>query len=173
LKDIIVLTWKKNTDNFIKLASSTQNPATMIGNWFRYYKYNDAAIQQAMGFEQTYFTIAITSFDGTHFSGRVKDDTNTGGMKETGTITGYIKNGKVAFKKFMPKRSEIIDLAGTRRLSDKMHPTLYYSGSFAFDNNQVDGNWQFSYTVGFLFGFISIPYRPGLGTFSMHIMDKA
>lgn len=144
----------------------------MIGNWLGFYQYNRQDIQKIIGFEKTGFTIVIDFFDGEHFKGTVQDDVNTGGMKEMGIIIGSVDNNKVIFKKLMPKRDFIIDDKGSRQITDKKHPTLYYSGTFSMDKNQISGQWKFGYTIGLLWGFIPIPFRPAKGIWNMKLENK-
>ncbi|MES2543980.1 MAG: hypothetical protein V4548_03780 [Bacteroidota bacterium] len=143
----------------------------MIGTWKGYYKYDNERIQKAIGFDKTNFTITIDSFDGINFQGKVNDDLTTGGMKETGDIYGKFKDGEISFKKLMPKASLIMDLEGTRKNPNKKHKPLYYCGTFSKDKNEFNGSWKFKYTIGFLFGIIPIPYRPGNGTWQMKLKN--
>jgi len=56
----------------------------MTGTWLGYYKYDNLKIQKAFGFEKTFFTINIVSFDKKNFTRTVIDDTKSGGMEGTG-----------------------------------------------------------------------------------------
>ena len=138
----------------------------MTGTWLGYYKYGNEKLQKAYGFDKTYFTITINSFDKGFFQGVVVDDIKSGGMEGTGEIIGQIEDDRISFKKFMPKKS-LIYLNGEKRYLDKKHPALYYTGTFSKDKKEICGEWKFKITLGFLFGFIPIPYRPGKGTWSM------
>lgn len=138
----------------------------MKGTWTGYYRYNSKLTRKNTGFEKTGFTIHIETFDGTGFEGIVNDDVSTGGMKETGKIIGYVKNDTVHFRKLMP-RSRMINPDGTRSEFDKKHKVLYYTGVLSKDKTAISGKWKFKNTIGFLFGFIPIPYSPGCGTWSM------
>ncbi len=152
---------------------STLKCKFMIGNWLGFYRYNNKHIQKIKGFDKTYFSLTINSFDGNNFKGTVTDDTSTGGMEGTGEVIGNIENEKIFFRKFMHKKTFIIDTKGTRKISDVPHPTLYYSGTFTPDKMEINGDWKFNYTIGFLFGFIPIPYRPAKGTWNIHLVkDK-
>ena len=133
-----------------------------------YYKYDNEHLQKAMGFDKTNFTITIQSFDGKNFKGIVNDDIASGGMKETGEIIGMIEDEKVSFQKFMPRES-LLYPTGERKTSDKKHPTLYYSGILSNDKKEITGQWKFKIRIGFLFGFIPIPYGSGKGTWTMRL----
>jgi hypothetical protein len=138
----------------------------MTGTWKGYYKYDNKILQKASGFDKTFFTIIVKSSDESSFEGNVIDDINTGGMQGTGDIIGKIDGEKITFKKLMPRKSTI-DLKGQKNDSDGIHPTIYYSGIFSENRREINGEWKFKITIGFLFGFIPIPYRPGKGTWSM------
>jgi hypothetical protein len=71
----------------------------MIGNWKGSYKYGNEKVQKIIGHNETEFEIVIDKFDGESFSGNVKDDEATGGMKETGLIVGRIENDTIYFEK--------------------------------------------------------------------------
>ena len=43
----------------------------MTGTWIGYYKYDNEQLQKASGFDKTYFTITIKSFDEKNFKGIV------------------------------------------------------------------------------------------------------
>jgi hypothetical protein len=138
----------------------------MTGTWLGYYKYDNKHLQKASGFDKTCFTIIINAFDEKYFKGIVTDDVKSGGMEGTGRIIGEIEGEKISFRKLMPKRSTMYP-NGERKYSDKEHPTLYYTGTFSKDKREINGEWKFKITIGLLFGFIPIPYRPGKGTWSM------
>ena len=138
----------------------------MTGTWLGYYKYDNEKLQKAYGVDKTYFTITINSFDKGFFQGIVVDDIKSGGMDGIGEIIGQIEDDKISFKKFMPKKS-LIYLNGEKKYLDKKHPALYYTGTFSKDKKEISGEWKFKITLGFLFGFIPIPYRPGKGTWNM------
>ena len=139
----------------------------MRGIWKGYYTYNNQRIQKAGGYEKTNLTITIDSFDGKIFKGTVQDDVSTGGMEEVGLIEGHVEESKVFLKKRMPKHRQIVDKKGTRKISDEKHPTLFYSGHLSGKNTSGSGKWKFEITIGFLFGFIPIPFRPASGTWNM------
>ena len=138
----------------------------MTGTWVGYYKYGNENLQKANGFDKTNFTITIKSFDGKNFQGIVVDDIKSGGMEGIGKVMGQIEDEHIFFKKFMPKKS-IICFNGEKKNSDKKHPVLYYTGVFSKDIKEISGEWKFKFTIGFLFGFIPFPYRPGKGTWRM------
>lgn len=143
----------------------------MIGTWIDFYKFDNEESQKAMGSEKTYFTITINSFDNANSKGTVVDDINTGGMEGTGEITGEIEGDKIAFKKFMP-RENIILPNNERRYTNRKHPTLYYKGVFSKDKKEINGTWKFKRQIGFLFGFIPVPYNPGSGKWSMTLQEQ-
>ena len=138
----------------------------MTGTWIGYYKYDNEQLQKASGFDKTYFTITIKSFDEKNFKGIVIEDIKSGGMKGTGEIIGVIDGEMISFKKFMPKKS-LIYPNGEYKSLDKKHPTLYYTGRFSNEKREINGEWKFKITISLLFGFIPIPYRPGKGAWSM------
>lgn len=138
----------------------------MKGTWKGSYRFDNAAVQKAVGFKQTSFTINVDSFDGKHFQGTVQDDVQTGGMEEEGIIEGMIENGEIRFQKRMP-RQRLIDLQGKHSSTDKKHPVLYYSGSIDEATAEIRGVWKFRYKLGFLFWIIPVPYRPAKGTWRM------
>jgi hypothetical protein len=142
----------------------------MLGNWNGYYKFENQRIQKAMGFEKTNFEIIIEKFDGINFDGIVNDDIKTGGMKETGKVTGKIVNNKVSFKKLMPINTQI-DLKGERKDLERKHPTLYYFGTLSENKAEIIGTWKFKRKIGFLFGIIPIFFRPGNGSWKMSLHD--
>ncbi|KRB54572.1 hypothetical protein [Flavobacterium sp. Root186] len=138
----------------------------MIENWKGYYKFDNEKIQNAMGFEKTFFTIVIESSEGINFQGKVNDDVSTGGMQETGIVIGKVNKNTIQFKKLMPK-NVIIHENGYRETVDKKHPTLYYRGTFSEDKTEISGEWFFKRKIVFLFGVVPILFRPGKGTWSM------
>ncbi|SNR82954.1 hypothetical protein [Flavobacterium sp. ov086] len=140
----------------------------MLGNWGGYYKFENERIQKAMGFEKTNFDITIEQFDGINFNGIVNDDIKTGGMKETGRVTGKIIKNKVSFIKQMPKRIQI-NPNGERISLEGKHPTLYYSGTLSDNKTEIIGTWKFKRKIAFLFGIIPILYRPGNGSWKMEL----
>ena len=140
----------------------------MIGTWTGYYKYNKEAAQKAMGFDRTFFTIVIHSFDGKKFEGTVTDDTATGGMEGQGIISGEIDNRNVSFRKFMPKQTYVLK-DGSRKVFDSKHPAIYYSGTVSDNGNNMRGHWKIKAQVLLVFGFIPFPFKPQHGTWSMHL----
>jgi hypothetical protein len=141
----------------------------MIGNWKGSYKYGNEKVQKIIGYNETEFEIVIDKFDGENFSGKVKDDEATGGMKETGLIEGRIKNNTIYFEKLMPKNYQITNLKGDRKHTEKRHPKIYYFGKQSKDRNKFEGNWRFKKRLGFLFYVIPIIYSPGKGTWEMEL----
>jgi hypothetical protein len=139
----------------------------MIGTWKGKYRYDKEVIQKIVGFEETLFTIVINTFDGTYFEGVVNDDIDTGGMKDTGRVIGKIYGKKITFKKLMPRNYQIVDEIELRTISDKVHPTLFYSGKFNKEKMEMTGRWKFGIKIYYIFGLIPFPYRPGTGTWTM------
>ncbi|MBL7731280.1 MAG: hypothetical protein JNM88_08890 [Chitinophagaceae bacterium] len=140
----------------------------MTGTWFGYYQFDDINYHNASGYEKTYFTISINSFDGKHFKGIVNDDVKSGGMEGAGEIVGKISGENICFKKFMP-REAILYPNGELQYSDRKHPTLYYTGIISKDKKEISGVWKFKIRIGFIFGFIPVSQRPGKGTWSMSL----
>lgn len=138
----------------------------MIGTWLGYYKFDSPRAQKIRSHDQTNFTLTVHTFDGRNFKGAVKDDVNSGGMKETGQIIGEVDGMNISFRKLMPVRVFIYP-DGERKSENKKHPTLYYTGTFSDDKKEVKGLWKFKLHLVFIFGFIPIIYRPGKGTWSM------
>lgn len=138
----------------------------MTGTWKGYYRYNTEWVREKSGFDRTVFTIEIAEFDGKNFSGTVNDDTNTGGMPETGKITGVINGNSISFQKFMPVHSVIHPELGHLKIPHEKHPTLYYEGK-SDDKNKYTGNWKFKIKIGFILGILPVPYRPAKGTWAM------
>jgi hypothetical protein len=89
-------------------------------------------------------------------------------MKEIGVIVGEIVNSKVTFEKSMPKNS-IVNTKGERRLLDKKHPKIYYSGTLSENKTEIIGTWKFKKKLGFLLGTIPIIYRPANGSWKMNL----
>lgn len=92
----------------------------MVGNWKGHYKFENERIQKAIGFEKTDFEIIIEKCDGINFNGIVNDDIKTGGMKETGEITGKIAKNKISFKKMMPTRHQINSKGERKNIEGKI-----------------------------------------------------
>ena len=140
----------------------------MIGSWKGYYKFDNERTQKVIGFEKTYFTIEIESYEGVNFQGKVNDDVSTGGMEETGDVIGKVYNNKIQFKKLMPKNCQIYE-NGDRETTDQKHPTLYYEGTFSNDKTEIRGKWFFKRKIVFLYGIVPIIFHQGKGTWSMKL----
>ena len=67
----------------------------MTGTWVGYYKFDDENHQKASGFDKTFFTITINSFDKNVFTGIVIDDTESGGMEGKGEVIGEVKDENI------------------------------------------------------------------------------
>lgn len=144
----------------------------MLGNWKGSYKYGNEKIQKIIGYSETEFEIIIDKFDGKNFSGKVIDDEETGGMKETGEIIGRIENNKIFFEKLMPKNYQI-NVNGERKRTEEKHPKIYYSGKLSENGNKFEGNWKFNKRLVFLFYIFPIIYRPGKGTWKMELKKNS
>lgn len=138
----------------------------MKDTWQGSYKFDDVRMQKMIGFEQTNYTIIVDAFNN-KFEGTVNDDLSTGGMEGTGKIVGSLKGTKISFKKFMPYAVNYTDWEGTKEQTNKKHSTLYYSGNLSANGQKASGTWTFGYKIGFLFGFIPLPYTSGKGTWQM------
>ncbi len=143
----------------------------MLGNWKGFYQYRNENIQKIVGYDKTDFDLYIDKFDGVNFSGKVKDDEKSGGMKESGEIVGKILKNKISFEKSMPVNSQIINKKGDRKISNKKHPTIYYFGTLSEDKTEIIGNWEFRRKLGFLLGFFPVIFRPGKGTWKMNLKN--
>jgi len=139
----------------------------MVGTWKGHYKYHNQKARQITGFDQTNFTILIHSFDGKHFRGTVTDDLNSGGMEGEGQITGEMNNIKISFRKLMPRRTVLFK--DGKKVLDRKHPTLYYTGTISQDKKKVVGNWKIKWQIFFLFGIIPFPFKPTTGTWEMNL----
>ncbi|MCA0399084.1 MAG: hypothetical protein LCH51_16930 [Bacteroidetes bacterium] len=140
----------------------------MKGTWIGSYKYDEGEAQKAIGFEKTYFTIIIHTFNGKEFEGSVTDDKESGGMEGEGKIVGEIKNNTVSFQKQMPIATFAFK-NGSRKIMDRRHPALYYSGTISQDGKEMKGIWKFRTQIAFLFGIIPFPYIPHKGTWNMKL----
>jgi hypothetical protein len=143
----------------------------MRGTWQGYYTYNNPKMRKHVGFEKTYFTIEIHSFDGITFGGNVTEDLANGGMPGTGYVIGTLNNLSLTFQKLMPMYSAIVIKNGARRKEDKQHNTLYYKGILSADGKTASGTWKFKRVIILVFGFIPVPYNPGSGTWSMQLAE--
>lgn len=140
----------------------------MKGTWIGFYKYDKESAQKTIGFEKTPFTMIIHTFDGKEFEGFVTDDIENGGMEGEGKIVGHILNNAVAFQKHMPKAT-IAFRDGSRKIMNRKHPTIYYSGTISQDGKEMTGNWKFKTQIAFLFGIIPFPYNPNRGSWAMRL----
>lgn len=138
----------------------------MIGIYRGYYRYSSKKVQKAIGFEKTDFIIKVTFFDGETFSGTVKDDVETGGMKEEGFLKGKIIKNQISFEKYMPKHYELNIFTNGHKIKDDIHPTIFYSGS-ALDENCFSGQWKIRRNYKFLLGLFSVALNLGTGTWRM------
>ncbi|MBL7733147.1 MAG: hypothetical protein JNM88_18390 [Chitinophagaceae bacterium] len=140
----------------------------MKGTWIGFYKYDRERAQKTIGFEKTFFTLIIHAFDGKKFEGSVTDDTESGGMEGEGKIAGQIINNTVTFQKHMP-RATFLFKDGSRKITNRKHPTIYYSGTLSQDGREISGSWKIKTQIAFLFGIIPFPYNPHGGCWSMKL----
>lgn len=138
----------------------------MTGTWKGYYQYNNKRAQKSIGFDKTNFIVTITSFDGRQFEGIVVDDGQSGGMEGEGQIFGKIENNSVSFEKLMPHTTYVFR-DGKRKVLDKKHPTLHYSGTISENKMHMEGLWKFNWHTVMLFGIIPFPFKGSSGTWSM------
>jgi hypothetical protein len=140
----------------------------MIGKWIGWYEYDDVRAQLLTAAFKSGYIIIIESFDGHAFAGSVKDDPKTSPMHDEGKVEGRVDGSKIYFKKLMPKTHEL-DSRGNFKIANKPHPAIYYEGTIDKSQMTAKGNWFFKKTIGFMFGFIPIPFRPGKGTWEMKL----
>ena len=140
------------------------------GLWVGYYKFDNAALQKATGFEQTDFEVTIQTINKNSFVGIVKDNVETGGTEGVGEIKGNVIGERVEFVKQMPVMTLIVDQKGTRKTFNKKHRPIYYSGIFSADKKTISGNWKFKF--GFIWlGLLPIPITPTKGTWEMKLIE--
>ena len=114
--------------------------------------------------QETKFTIIITDYDGTSFTGTVTDDVENGGTKGEGTIKGSIKNGKIEFIKQMPVMT-LGTQDGKRIEVPKKHRPVNYSGTLI--GNVFEGDWKIK--RGMIFNKFVIAF--GIGTTGIWKME--
>ncbi len=117
----------------------------MLGKWTGTYKYLSQRLPEKVRNNEVKFDIEIIEFDCIRFSGLVKDDIETGGMKGTGKIEGHVKNGIIKFVKAMPTQSVYLQ-DGSNIEEDKPHRNIYYSGKIS--DNTIKGTWKFKWGIG-------------------------
>lgn len=135
----------------------------MLGNWTGTYSYSSKRIPQELFDQEVKFHINILHFDGSHFSGTVEDDFETGGTKGIGKVSGHIKNGLVTFVKEMPIQTLYFS-DGSRIEEDKPHRKIYYSGKLR--NNEIEGTWKFKLGIGIVKNRLAI-FPRSKGTWKM------
>lgn len=141
-----------------------------IGHWIGQYTFDKEVHQKMIGFDKTNFEIEITNIDNNNFYGKVQDDLTTGGSEGIGEIKGKLTGDTVEFVKQMPVMTLMIDKNGTRKILNKKHPKIYYSGNFSNDRKSISGQWRSKF--GFIwFGFIPIPIPPTKGTWTMKLIE--
>jgi hypothetical protein len=117
----------------------------MIGKWTGSYTYFSKRLPEEVRNRETKFEIEILVFDGIHFSGIVRDDLATGGMKGEGKIIGKIKNDKLEFVKEMPIQTVYMP-DGSKIQEEKPHRKIYYTG--VLSDKQMQGTWKFRFGMG-------------------------
>lgn len=138
----------------------------MKGIWKGKYKFA-GRVPESLKTRETQFEINIQSFDGSHFTGTVEDDLESGGTPGTGKVQGEISNDNISFVKQMPvsalyfKDKMIID-------EKKMHPPIYYTGKIS--NGRAQGTWRFRFGIMFK-GIIPFIILPTKGTWEMTQVD--
>jgi len=143
----------------------------MTEKWEGSYKFDSDKIQKIIGHPCTFFTIDMEIFEDDTLKGTIQEDASSGGMKGVGEVKGEVYKNTIYFEKYMPTRSTIIDLKGTRRTSDEKHPVLFYEGELV-EENKYQGKWQFERRWGFLFGFFPYKFSPGHGTWEMKLVNN-
>jgi hypothetical protein len=119
----------------------------MVGKWTGNYTYFSKRLREEVRNRETKFEIEILVYDGIHFSGIVRDDLATGGMKGEGKIIGKIKNGKLEFVKEMPIQT-IYMHDGSEIQEEKPHRKIYYRG--VLSGKQMQGTWKFKFGMGII-----------------------
>jgi len=108
------------------------------GKWVGYYKYDNHPNYNS--YYEVPFTIELEGGLFGRFKGTVQDDSEQGGMKEVGVISGYIYRGKISFKKKMPTFNAYTQSG--EQLSDSIkHPTIYYKGIYDEREKKFHGTW--------------------------------
>jgi hypothetical protein len=137
-----------------------------VGKWTGHYSFNNENINKIRGFEKTLFEFEILNVNGNVFNGKIKDDLNTGGMEGIGEIAGKIMGNKIDFIKTMPIMTLLVDKKGTRKMLNKKHRPIYYTGQFSSDGQMVSGTWRFKFGLIWI-GLFPIPVIPSIGIWSM------
>lgn len=137
-----------------------------IGHWIGQYSYEKEGYQKMTGFDSTNFEIEITHVNNDIFFGTVQDDLTTGGTDGIGDIKGKITGCKVEFVKQMPIMALLIGKKQIKKIVEKKHRNIYYSGIFSNDKESISGHWRFKF--GFIWvGFFPIPIIPAKGYWKM------
>ena len=85
------------------------------------------------------------------FSGTVSD--GDGGMPELGTVSGWVRRGRISFTKLMPVLRVAADTgtlpfhehaakSGWAVEADTRHPPILYEGSLSDDGRRAEGIWR-------------------------------
>ena len=140
------------------------------GLWTGYYKFNSADVQKLSGFDRTDFEITIQNVEKNNFTGIVKDNLETGGTEGIGEIKGTIFGNQIKFVKQMPVMTIIVDKKGTRKILNRKHRPIFYSGIISTDGKFISGDWKFKF--GFIwFGLLPIPVPSNKGTWEMKLIE--
>jgi hypothetical protein len=137
----------------------------MKGTWSGTYEYNLSKEFEKANKSPVAFTIKITNWENSKFTGTVEDDLSKGGTPGIGEIAGVVKDVQVSFTKKMPIAAFYDENGNSFIEEDKKHATLYYKGMLA--DNQIKGSWRFKNKIVW-FGIIPRWYKGGNGTFSMN-----
>lgn len=157
---------RRTEQNYHTLKAYRLYQMIQIGQWKGYYNYFGEKVNKFRQFENTNFDIEILTVDGNHFTGKVQDDLDTGGAEGVGDITGQIHENRIDFVKAMPVLTLIVDEKGTRKIFNKKHPPIFYTGEFSSDARTVNGTWQIRFGIVW-FGIIPLPIMPLKGAWSM------
>ena len=109
--------------------------------WFGVYEY-DYNPSFDVSPEPVAFKLEFCFTNDIDFTGSVCDDANSS-MPELGTVTGKLIGSKIEFVKQMPKAT-YMELDGSSRKFDYLHPKIYYAGEFISDENLMVGAWHFA-----------------------------
>jgi hypothetical protein len=139
----------------------------ILGIWKGIYSYSIPVKYKTERTKEVGFTIKIEQVNGNKFSGTVQDDASTGGTPGTGKIKGRFNKTEIRFDKNMPVYAFIDKQGNHRTNTNKVHPTIQYTGLFLDDPKTIGGVWKFKkQTLIWLGGFIPI-WRRNTGTFFM------
>jgi hypothetical protein len=87
-----------------------------------------------------------------------------------GEVTGKISGDEMSFVKQMPVMTMRLLSTGERKLRNKKHGAIYYTGVFSADRKVVEGQWRIKARFVW-FGIIPMRVNPGSGSWEMRIVD--